>query len=261
MRSKAQIGKKIVLLTKKEKIICLPAYISNIHLLAKNNQSPDRRQSLAPYFCPPFLKCYFHLFFTPIPGIFTNLTSRLRCAKHHPLSLGVQPLMGDKPIPGAQPPNFLPRPSSPQLSSPTAWHLCPHFYQTHAHALCRAAWLEQPLTTLLWKWTTRTRACLHEPRGQDCCLQWPGAEGKQKSPSIEQGWACICPTSLKKKKDTKSTNAQRTGTDWHCYLGIVGSLFLLSNQRELWLTPKNFFFLKVKDYLTNKFNRTDYQII
>lgn len=252
MRSKAQIGKKIVLLTKKEKIICLPAYISNIHLLAKNNQSPDRRQSLAPYFCPPFLKCYFHLFFTPIPGIFTNLTSRLRCAKHHPLSLGVQPLMGDKPIPGAQPPNFLPRPSSPQLSSPTAWHLCPHFYEAHAHALCRAAWLEQPLTTLLWKWTTRTRACLHEPRGPN--WKWAGGKTVACSGQEQKAYRSHHLSSRAEhvfvlphwKKDTKSTNAKRTGTDWHCYLGIVDSLFLLSNQRELWLTPKNFFFLKGK---------------
>lgn len=92
-------------------------------LLIKDSASVGPRQktrSLASYLHLPFLKCYFHLFFTPIPGIFTNLTSRLRCAKQHSLSLGVQPLMGDKPIPGAQPPNSLPRPSAPQPSSPTA---------------------------------------------------------------------------------------------------------------------------------------------
>lgn len=120
VKFKALVGKKIVLLTKKEEIICLPAYVPDIHLPAKYNQSPDRPRISALSLHPPFLKCYFHLFFTPIPGIFTNLASRLRCAKHHSLSLDVQPLMGDKPVPGAQPPTSRPGPSSPQPSSPTA---------------------------------------------------------------------------------------------------------------------------------------------
>lgn len=59
---------------------------------------------------------------------------------------------------------------------------------------------------------------------------------------------------LTKERTYTDRTKQKMGTDRHCSLCIVGFLFLRSNQRKLWLTPKELFSLKIKGYLTNNFS-------
>lgn len=102
----------------------------------------------------------FPLILHTISGILANSTPDFRCSQHCffiDTSGMCGQLTGEEITLGAvsQPPKALLHVFyHHQLSSPTAWHLCPHPQQ--ASSLGRAAWLYHDLTGLLWVRAMRT---------------------------------------------------------------------------------------------------------
>lgn len=101
MKSKAQNSKKIVSLTSRKERKQLSTSPSS------KESKPRQMLQLGSPSSSAFLKVLLLSLLHTHPSIFTDFTSRLRCAKHHSVSLSVQPLMSIKLIPGAQPLNAL----------------------------------------------------------------------------------------------------------------------------------------------------------
>lgn len=59
---------------------------------------------------------------------------------------------------------------------------------------------------------------------------------------------------LTKERTYIDRTKQKIGTDRQTLLPVYCRLFLRSNQRERWPTPKELFSLKIKGYLTNNFS-------
>lgn len=129
-----------------------------IYLPSFQTPSPNNQNNQILLFHSPVSRCFFSSVIStysshPFTGILTNPTLDFGCSQHC-FFIGTSgmcgQLTGEEITLGAvsQPPKALLHVFyHHQLSSPTAWHLCPHPQQ--GSSLGRAAWLYHDLTGLL----------------------------------------------------------------------------------------------------------------
>lgn len=193
------------------------------------------------------------------PSIFTDFTSRLRCAKHHSVSLSVQPLMSIKLIPGAQPLNALlclhnikwVRHCLTPVSTPPA-SFCSHSQQgclglNILKDFCceNEPWEQEAVRTIQGSWTA---SVVGGAGDEIVACSGSGTADRQKRSFTEQ-W---CPTSLR-RGHTLTGQYRKKDRQRDIAPCVLWAFSFSEAIGEHWLTAKELFSLKVKGYLTNNF--------